>query len=82
MPEGVFHLLAADSDVASPFRGYVTVCGEHVPGGTLPSCFSEGNEVGPDDPRYCPVCVREAVRWMASEPTGAELPGAPHRERP
>lgn len=54
LPEGVCHLLAADSDVASPYRGYVAVCGEHL---------------------------REAVRWTASESTGAGLSDALRREQ-
>ena len=64
LPEGVFHLLTADDDIASTYRGYVAVCGEVVvASGLPPSCCLE---VGPGpDPRYCSGCVREAVRWNA-----------------
>jgi hypothetical protein len=62
LPEGVFHLLTADDDIASTYRGYVAVCGEVVVvSGLPPSCCPEA---GPGS-RYCPKCVREAVRWNA-----------------
>ncbi|MGH3852794.1 MAG: hypothetical protein ACRDR6_04705 [Pseudonocardiaceae bacterium] len=66
LPEGVFHLLIADDDlVHRAFRMRVTVCGELVqPSSLPPSCFEEGGEGG-RDPRYCPECVSEAVRWSA-----------------
>lgn len=65
LPEGVFHLLPADSDVASTDGGYVAVCGAVMVASGLPSaCYLD--DVGPGrDPRYCPECVREAVRWSA-----------------
>lgn len=64
LPEGVFHLLTADTDVASTEGGYVAVCGAvMVASGLPPSCYPE---VEPGrDPRYCPECVREAARWSA-----------------
>lgn len=66
LPQGVFHLLTADDDVASTYGGYVAVCGEVMSvSGLPPSCCPE---VGPStDPRYCPECVREAIRWSAGE---------------
>ncbi len=60
--------------MASPYRGYVTVCGEPVRAESLPSCFPEDDEAGLFL-RYCPACVREAVRWVAGEPTGGEPSG-------
>lgn len=64
LPEGVFHLLPADSDVASTYGGYVALCGEVMTRrGLPPSCYPE---VGPGpDPRYCPACAREAARFSA-----------------
>ncbi|MGH3825423.1 MAG: hypothetical protein ACRDRA_21670 [Pseudonocardiaceae bacterium] len=69
LPEGVFHLLVADDDLTQhPFRFQMrsTVCGEVLqPSSLPPSCF--GDEVDGDrEPRYCPECVREAVRWSAA----------------
>jgi hypothetical protein len=62
LPEGVFHLLAADNDVTTRYRGYMTLCGELLVASGLPlSCWSE--EGSGRDPRYCPDCVREAGRW-------------------
>lgn len=49
------HLLA----VGEAFHGWstaVAVCGEPV---------SSGPECAEGDPRYCPECVREALRWCA-----------------
>lgn len=65
LPEGVFHLLTADSDVASTEGGYVAVCGAVlVAWGLPPACYLD--DVGPTrDPWYCPACVREAARWSA-----------------
>ncbi|MGH3830280.1 MAG: hypothetical protein ACRDRS_07470 [Pseudonocardiaceae bacterium] len=66
LPEGVFHLLIADDDlVHRACRMRVTVCGELVqPSSLPPSCFNEEGE-GYRDPRYCPECVSEALRWSA-----------------
>lgn len=75
LPEGVFHLLAADDNLASPFGGLVTVCGEVVNKWGLPSsCYSPGLELN-SDPRYCPECVHEALRWSAE--TGESIAGGP-----
>jgi hypothetical protein len=65
LPEGVFHLLTADDDVTTMYRGYVAVCGEPLVASDLPpACWSD--EVGPGrDAWYCPACVREAGRWSA-----------------
>ncbi len=67
LPEGVFHLLVADDDLAQRPCGsrVVTVCGEVVSASSLPpSCYPPGGEVD-RYPRYCPACVREAARWNA-----------------
>jgi hypothetical protein len=66
LPAGVFHLLAADRDVTTTYRGYVVVCGEPlVASGLPPACWFD--EVGPcPDARYCLACVHEAGRWGAA----------------
>lgn len=68
LPEGVFHLLIVDDDLtqrAFRFQTRATLCGEVVESSSLPpSPFPEGEEID-REPRYCPVCVREAVRWSA-----------------
>ncbi len=66
LPGGVFHLLIAHDDLAQrPFGGRSTVCGEVLQTSRLPrSCFDEEGEFD-RDPRYCPECVSEAVRWSA-----------------
>lgn len=62
LPEGVFHLVIADEDLAlRAFRRRETVCGavvqpQHLP----PSLPPEGCEID-CEPRYCPACVREAA---------------------
>ncbi len=69
LPEGAFHLLTADDDLAHPYGGFygglVAVCGEAMTrSGLRPSCYPPGESAG-RDPRYCPECVREAARWSA-----------------
>ena len=66
LPVGVFHLLVADDDlVHRAWQKRLTVCGAVVaPSSLPPSCFPEGGEID-RDPRYCPKCVSEAVRWCA-----------------
>ncbi len=66
LPVGVFHLVIADDDLVHRARQMrLTVCGAVVaPSGLPPSCFPEGGEID-RDPRYCPECVIEAVRWCA-----------------
>ncbi len=67
LPEGVFHLLTADDDLARhPCESHVvTVCGALVSASSLPpSCSPPGGE-SDRDPLYCPACVREAARWSA-----------------
>ncbi len=67
LPEGVFHLLIADDDLAQHPCGsrVVTVCGELVSASSLPpSCYPPGGEVD-RDPLYCPACVCAAARWSA-----------------
>jgi hypothetical protein len=78
LPAGVFHLLTADDDVASTYRGYVAVCGEvMVASGLPPSCYPE---VGPGrGPRYCPACVREAARFSAEAGDRASKVSSRHR---
>jgi hypothetical protein len=72
LSEGVFHLLAADDDVTTPWLGYVTVCGEVlVSSGLPPACWSDEVEPG-RDARYCPVCVREVGRWSAEVTVSGE----------
>jgi hypothetical protein len=62
LPEGVFHLLTADDDVASAYGGCVAVCGVVMSVSDLPpACYFE--VVADRNPRYCPECVREACRW-------------------
>jgi hypothetical protein len=66
LPEGVFHLLTADSTVRQSYGTYITVCGEVVPGSGLPpSCYDEDDCDVVRNPAYCPECVREAARWNA-----------------
>lgn len=70
LPEGVFHLLTADDDVACSYvaflyGGFVAVCGEVMTrSGLPPSCYPPGESTS-RDPRYCPECVRTAARWNA-----------------
>ncbi len=67
LPGGVFHLLTADDEVTSSYGGYVAVCGEVLRAGVLPpSLYPPAGEWN-GDPRYCPACVREAVRAQAGE---------------
>jgi hypothetical protein len=70
LPAGVFHLLTADDDLTQrPFRFRMrsTLCGQVVqPSSLPPSPFPEGEQIN-RDPRYCPACVGEAVRWSAGE---------------
>jgi len=58
-PGGVSHLLVA-ADVLRPgywADSHITVCGMQVfPGDDTAAEVEE-------DPGYCPVCVRAAVRW-------------------
>jgi hypothetical protein len=91
LPEGASHLLAADDDVVSTYRGYVAVGGAVVvASGLPPSCYPE---VGPGrDARYCPERV-EAARFSAeagdpsaraaqdgdSQPHGYFVGGCGHR---
>jgi hypothetical protein len=51
------HLLAAGELFRQGYGGStpVGVCGELVSGGAGDA----------EDPRYCPDCVREAIRWCA-----------------
>lgn len=76
LPEGVFHLVAADSDLTHrAYQRKVTVCGASLSSSDLPPpCFGpEGAEIGYyDDPRFCPACVREALRWRAEDAFSAE----------
>jgi hypothetical protein len=66
LPDGVFHLLAADDTVHQTYGTYVTVCGEDVPVSDLPpSCYSEEGREAARDPQYCLECVPEAARWNA-----------------
>lgn len=67
LPEGVFHLLIADEDLAiRAYQRRITLCGAVVqPADLPPSCPGEGEELGPD-PWYCQDCVREALRWSES----------------
>ncbi|MGH3773207.1 MAG: hypothetical protein ACRDRW_17730 [Pseudonocardiaceae bacterium] len=65
--DDVFHLLTADDDLAHPYVSshVMTVCGEPVLTSDLPpSCYPPGCESN-RDPRYCPECVHEALRWSA-----------------
>lgn len=62
LPEGVFHLLIADDDLAT-YRDLVAVCGEVVSTSALPpSCYPPPEDTTEDerdrDPLYCPACVR------------------------
>jgi hypothetical protein len=67
LPAGVFHLLAADDDVTTPWQGYVTLCGEVLVSSGLPvPCWSEEAEPY-RNAQYCPDCVRQAVRFSAEE---------------
>ena len=65
------HLLAAGEVF---WRGYpstsVAVCGALV---------SSGAGSSAEDPRYCPECVRAALRWCAQ--SGAAECGSPRRSR-
>src|SRR5262245_59223807 len=67
LPEGVFHLVAADADLTDrAWRPKVTLCGASLGCSDLPPpCFGEeGTEIDFDDnPRFCLRCAREAVRW-------------------
>jgi hypothetical protein len=63
LPEGVFHLLVADEDVAHRAQlRRTTLCGAEVQPNDLPSSYLGGQL----NPRYCPECVSEAVRWSAA----------------
>ncbi|MGH3977033.1 MAG: hypothetical protein ACRDS9_27495 [Pseudonocardiaceae bacterium] len=65
LPEGVFHLLTADGDVASAYWSLVAVCGEPVSTSDLPpSCYPPEGE-SDRDALYCPACVRVAARFSA-----------------
>lgn len=62
------HLLVADDALVEGHRTgtYVAACGEPV---SAPSA-----EVGVScDPRYCPACVRAAIRWTAPDLAGCLL---------
>lgn len=64
LPEGVFHLLIADEDLyGRALRWRATLCGAWVHPRELPSSYFAENELR--NPRYCPECVSEAVRWSA-----------------
>jgi hypothetical protein len=75
LPVGVFHLLTADDELTQrpfQFRMRATLCGEVVqPSSLPPSPCPEGGEVD-REPRYCPECVREAVRCNAEAGDRAE----------
>jgi hypothetical protein len=72
LPEGVFHLLTADDDLASPYGSLVAVCGEVLSTSALPpSCFPPGVELD-RDPLYCPACIRVAVRWSSDGDRASE----------
>ncbi|MGH3566677.1 MAG: hypothetical protein ACRDRH_11720 [Pseudonocardia sp.] len=62
LPAGVSHLLVADEALCPGRWGssHVTVCGEEIP---TPGATAADPTV--DDPKYCPQCVRAAVRWSA-----------------
>jgi hypothetical protein len=62
----VVHLLAVGELFRQGYGGStpVAVCGELVTSGT-------GEE---DEPRYCPDCVREAIRWCAQPVTARGVP--------
>jgi hypothetical protein len=70
LPAGVFHLLAADDDLTQrpfQFRMRLTLCGQVVQPACLPpSPFPEGEQIN-RNPRYCPTCVGEAIRWSAGD---------------
>ncbi len=79
LPEGVFHLLIADDDLAQHSCGsqIVTVCGEPVSTSSLPpTCYPPGGEVD-RNPLYCPACVSEVARWNAE--TGHARPAGDAR---
>jgi hypothetical protein len=60
-PASVSHLLVA-ADVLSPGyenSSYIAVCGVEVDPDSPTTVEVE------EDPRYCPVCVRAAVRWSS-----------------
>ena len=59
---GVSHLLvAADALSADRWGGsHIAVCGAQV----HPASHTAGE--AEEDPRYCPTCVRAAVRWSAT----------------
>ncbi|HET9117684.1 MAG TPA: hypothetical protein VFN75_06350, partial [Pseudonocardiaceae bacterium] len=65
LPEGLFHRLVADEDMAH--RGHMslaTLCGAWVQPLYLPPSAVEHWHAR--SPRYCPECVREALRGAAA----------------
>lgn len=69
LPAGAVHLTAADEAVRQGYGSstFVAVCGELVCSWELPPSVCSPNR---DEHRYCPACVREALRWKA-EPSDA-----------
>lgn len=67
MSQPAVYLLVADDALVEGHRTgtYVAACGEpvSVPGTQATTC----------DPRYCPACVRAAIRWTAPDLAGCPL---------
>ncbi|HET9256184.1 MAG TPA: hypothetical protein VFO16_13420 [Pseudonocardiaceae bacterium] len=75
LPEGVFHLVAADSDLTDRvYQRKITLCGAWLSPSDLPPPCWGGDEIGDREPRFCPKCAREAARWSA-EGAGASSGG-------
>ncbi|HEY3896306.1 MAG TPA: hypothetical protein VGL88_13180 [Pseudonocardiaceae bacterium] len=64
LPAGGVHLLAADEVVGQGYgtSSQVTLCGELVGASELSPWLCSLDR---DEHRYCPACVREAIRWKA-----------------
>lgn len=62
---GVSHLLVAADALSAEYWGssQIAVCGAEVHLGSGTAVDAE------EDPRYCPACVRAAVRWNSQGAT-------------